>query len=90
MMVDLEERVSQLEKWSDGKGLIVQGAAGTFCSGSDLNAVRAISNPQVGKSEKKPHSTSCAVPTCVTTSVCPKNLFSFIQHIMLVLQTWDT
>lgn len=49
MMVDLEERVSQLESWTDGKGLIVQGAAGTFCSGSDLNAVRAISNPQVEK-----------------------------------------
>ncbi|XP_034553749.1 ethylmalonyl-CoA decarboxylase [Notolabrus celidotus] len=48
MMVDLEERVSQLESWTDGKGLIVQGAAGTFCSGSDLNAVRAISNPQDG------------------------------------------
>uniref|UniRef100_UPI003AADC6CE ethylmalonyl-CoA decarboxylase n=1 Tax=Centroberyx gerrardi TaxID=166262 RepID=UPI003AADC6CE len=48
MMVDLEERVSQLENWTDGKGLIIQGAAGTFCSGSDLNAVRAISNPQDG------------------------------------------
>lgn len=47
-MVELEEKVSQLESWTDGKGLIVQGAAGTFCSGSDLNAVRAISNPQVG------------------------------------------
>lgn len=47
MMVELEEKVSQLESWTDGKGLIVQGAAGTFCSGSDLNAVRAISNPQV-------------------------------------------
>lgn len=46
-MVDLEQRVSELESWTDGKGLIVQGAAGTFCSGSDLNAVRAISNPQV-------------------------------------------
>lgn len=49
MMVELEEKVSQLESWTDGKGLIVQGAAGTFCSGSDLNAVRAISNPQVAK-----------------------------------------
>lgn len=47
MMVELEETVSQLENWTDGKGLIVHGAAGTFCSGSDLNAVRAISNPQV-------------------------------------------
>lgn len=49
MMVDLEEKVSQLENWTDAKGLIVQGAAGTFCSGSDLNAVRAISNSQVGQ-----------------------------------------
>lgn len=49
MMVDLEEKVSQLENWADAKGLIVQGAAGTFCSGSDLNAVRAISNSQVGQ-----------------------------------------
>ncbi|XP_031677871.1 ethylmalonyl-CoA decarboxylase-like isoform X2 [Oncorhynchus kisutch] len=48
MMVELEERVSQLEEWTEGKGLIIQGAAGTFCSGSDLNAVRAISNPQDG------------------------------------------
>ncbi|XP_077454278.1 ethylmalonyl-CoA decarboxylase-like isoform X2 [Stigmatopora argus] len=48
MMVQLEEKVSQLEQWTDGKGLIVQGAAGTFCSGSDLNAVKAISNPNDG------------------------------------------
>ncbi|XP_057691423.1 ethylmalonyl-CoA decarboxylase isoform X2 [Corythoichthys intestinalis] len=48
MMVQLEEKVSQLEKWTDGKGLIVQGAAGTFCSGSDLNAVKAISKPDDG------------------------------------------
>ncbi|XP_028326821.1 ethylmalonyl-CoA decarboxylase isoform X2 [Gouania willdenowi] len=48
MMVSLEERVTQLESWTEGKGLIVRGAAGTFCSGSDLNAVRAISNPQDG------------------------------------------
>lgn len=48
-MIDLEERVSQLENWPEGKGLIVQGAAEMFCSGSDLNAVRAISNQQVTK-----------------------------------------
>ncbi|KAI4904064.1 hypothetical protein NFI96_033890 [Prochilodus magdalenae] len=48
MMLELEKRVSELETWTEGKGLIVQGAAGTFCSGSDLNAVRAISNPQDG------------------------------------------
>ncbi|XP_046888980.1 ethylmalonyl-CoA decarboxylase isoform X4 [Hypomesus transpacificus] len=48
MMLELEERVTQLEGWMEGKGVIVQGAAGTFCSGSDLNAVKAISNPQDG------------------------------------------
>lgn len=48
MMVELEEKVSQLESWTEGKGLIVCGAGGTFCSGSDLNAVRAISNPHDG------------------------------------------
>lgn len=47
MMLELQDRVSQLENWKEGKGLIVHGAGGTFCSGSDLNAVRAISNPQV-------------------------------------------
>uniref|UniRef100_A0A8C6KTW9 Ethylmalonyl-CoA decarboxylase 1 n=1 Tax=Nothobranchius furzeri TaxID=105023 RepID=A0A8C6KTW9_NOTFU len=40
MMVDLEEKVTQLENWTNGKSLIVRGAAETFCSGSDLNAVR--------------------------------------------------
>ncbi|MBN3305750.1 ECHD1 decarboxylase, partial [Amia calva] len=48
MMIELEDRVDQLEEWTEGKGLIVQGADNTFCSGSDLNAVRAISNPQEG------------------------------------------
>ncbi|XP_076827700.1 ethylmalonyl-CoA decarboxylase [Brachyhypopomus gauderio] len=48
MMLELEERVCELETWTEGKGLIVKGAAGTFCSGSDLNAVRAIANPQDG------------------------------------------
>lgn len=52
MMVELEDKISQLESWTDGKGLILHGSGGTFCSGSDLNAVRAISNPQVEKAEK--------------------------------------
>ncbi|XP_049336533.1 ethylmalonyl-CoA decarboxylase isoform X2 [Astyanax mexicanus] len=46
MMIELEERVSELETWTEGKGLIVKGSAGTFCSGSDLNAVRATSKPE--------------------------------------------
>ncbi|KAM8947244.1 ethylmalonyl-CoA decarboxylase [Pelodytes ibericus] len=48
MMIQLEEQITDLESWQDGKGLIVYGAENTFCSGSDLNAVKAISNPQEG------------------------------------------
>lgn len=46
MMLELQERVTELENWKDGKGLIIHGAGNTFCSGSDLNAVKAISNSQ--------------------------------------------
>ncbi|NXG44090.1 ECHD1 decarboxylase, partial [Psilopogon haemacephalus] len=42
MMVELQEKVAELESWKDGKGLIICGAGNTFCSGSDLNAVKAI------------------------------------------------
>ncbi|XP_066470447.1 ethylmalonyl-CoA decarboxylase [Tiliqua scincoides] len=48
MMIELQERVAELENWRDGKGLIVHGAENTFCSGSDLNAVRMLSSPQDG------------------------------------------
>ncbi|XP_074903011.1 ethylmalonyl-CoA decarboxylase isoform X2 [Buteo buteo] len=48
MMLELQERVTELENWKDGKGLIIYGAGDTFCSGSDLNAVKAISNSQDG------------------------------------------
>ncbi|KAL4657436.1 Ethylmalonyl-CoA decarboxylase-like [Arapaima gigas] len=48
MMLELQDHVTQLEAWTNGKGLIVTGAAGTFCSGSDLNAVRALSNSEDG------------------------------------------
>ncbi|KAL4236297.1 enoyl CoA hydratase domain-containing protein 1 [Mactra antiquata] len=42
MMVDLEECVSELENWVDGKGLILTGKDKTFCSGGDLGTVRNI------------------------------------------------
>ncbi|XP_063185727.1 ethylmalonyl-CoA decarboxylase isoform X1 [Chroicocephalus ridibundus] len=48
MMLELQERVTELENWKDGKGLIIYGAGNTFCSGSDLNAVKAISSSQDG------------------------------------------
>ncbi|KFV77223.1 Ethylmalonyl-CoA decarboxylase, partial [Dryobates pubescens] len=52
MMLELQEKVTELESWKDGKGLIIYGAGNTFCSGSDLNAVKAISNPQASSSLK--------------------------------------
>uniref|UniRef100_A0A673ITF0 Ethylmalonyl-CoA decarboxylase 1 n=1 Tax=Sinocyclocheilus rhinocerous TaxID=307959 RepID=A0A673ITF0_9TELE len=48
MMLELEQRVRELETWTEGKAVIVQGAAGTFCSGSDLNAIRLISPVSCG------------------------------------------
>ncbi|NXT37794.1 ECHD1 decarboxylase, partial [Pelecanoides urinatrix] len=48
MMLELQERVTELENWKDGKGLIIYGAGNTFCSGSDLNAVKALPNSQDG------------------------------------------
>ncbi|XP_029450394.1 ethylmalonyl-CoA decarboxylase isoform X2 [Rhinatrema bivittatum] len=48
MMLELQDRVTELEGWADGKGLIVHGANNTFCSGSDLNTVKAISSPEEG------------------------------------------
>nr|BAC26112.1 unnamed protein product [Mus musculus] len=48
MMLQLLERVIELENWTEGKGLIIHGAKNTFCSGSDLNAVKALSTPESG------------------------------------------
>ncbi|XP_032877115.1 ethylmalonyl-CoA decarboxylase [Amblyraja radiata] len=48
MMLDFRDKVEELEHWTDGKGLILRGANNTFCSGSDLRAVKAILNPEDG------------------------------------------
>ncbi|XP_060094981.1 ethylmalonyl-CoA decarboxylase isoform X1 [Heteronotia binoei] len=48
MMIELQEKVAELENWEDGKGLIIHGAENTFCSGSDLNAVKLLSSPKDG------------------------------------------
>lgn len=45
-MLQLLERVIELENWTEGKGLIVRGAENTFSSGSDLNAVKALATPE--------------------------------------------
>ncbi|XP_060139383.1 ethylmalonyl-CoA decarboxylase isoform X3 [Globicephala melas] len=46
MMLQLLEKVIELENWTEGKGLIVHGAKNTFSSGSDLNAVKALGTPE--------------------------------------------
>ncbi|XP_072499363.1 ethylmalonyl-CoA decarboxylase isoform X4 [Notamacropus eugenii] len=48
MMLQLLERVIDLENWKEGKGLIVCGAKNTFCSGSDLSAVKSLGTSQDG------------------------------------------
>ncbi|XP_059837507.1 ethylmalonyl-CoA decarboxylase isoform X2 [Hypanus sabinus] len=46
MMLEFRDRVEELEHWTNGKGLILRGANNTFCSGSDLRAVKSILNPE--------------------------------------------
>ncbi|XP_070196391.1 ethylmalonyl-CoA decarboxylase-like [Littorina saxatilis] len=42
MMVELADHVTDLSQWQAGKGLLLRGAEGTFCSGGDLTTVSAI------------------------------------------------
>ncbi|XP_006879036.1 PREDICTED: ethylmalonyl-CoA decarboxylase isoform X2 [Elephantulus edwardii] len=51
MMLQLLEKVIELENWTEGKGVIVRGANNTFSSGSDLNAVKALGTPETAISE---------------------------------------
>ncbi|XP_054259086.1 ethylmalonyl-CoA decarboxylase-like [Macrosteles quadrilineatus] len=48
MMVQFEEVVCTLEKWINGKGLLLYGAEGNFCSGGDLNFAQKTSSPEGG------------------------------------------
>lgn len=47
MMVEFREYVLQLEKWTNGKGLILRGKGRNFCSGGDLNFAKT-STPEEG------------------------------------------
>lgn len=53
MMLELQEKVTELENWKEGKGLIIRGAENTFCSGSDLNVVKALSSMQVSNDKAR-------------------------------------
>ena len=48
MMVDLENALDTIQSWESGKGVIVYGSGGTFCSGGDLDMARMFSNPDAG------------------------------------------
>lgn len=41
-MVDFYHAVNELEKWEDGKAVILHGAGDCFCSGGDLDVFRLI------------------------------------------------
>ena len=42
MMLQLEDIVTDLENWSSGRGVILHGADGTFCSGGDLTLMKLV------------------------------------------------
>ncbi|XP_068087588.1 ethylmalonyl-CoA decarboxylase-like isoform X2 [Hyperolius riggenbachi] len=46
MIIALEEWISDLEKWEQGKGLIIYGSENTFSSGRDFNLAKILANPQ--------------------------------------------
>eukprot|EP00918_Siedleckia_nematoides_P104109 GHVU01227078.1.p1 GENE.GHVU01227078.1~~GHVU01227078.1.p1 ORF type:complete len:303 (+),score=30.58 GHVU01227078.1:101-1009(+) len=48
MMIELRDAVTELEKWREGKGVIMRGEGGTFCSGGDLNLMSNIMDPVKG------------------------------------------
>lgn len=47
-MVDLNDVVNELELWRTGKGIILSGCGGTFCSGGFLETVKNIFTPADG------------------------------------------
>lgn len=48
MMAELRNVVDSLAKWKSGKGLLLRGAGGTFCSGANLKFVKRSCNPTDG------------------------------------------
>lgn len=43
-MVQLYDYIEILEKWEDGKAVIIYGNGNNFCSGADLDFAQSISN----------------------------------------------
>lgn len=49
MMVDFRDCVEELERWEEGKALILHGKDGNFCSGGDLDFARASGFPEAAR-----------------------------------------
>ena len=47
-MVDLHDIVENLENWKTGKGIILKGSQGNFCSGGDLDFAKQTANAEDG------------------------------------------
>lgn len=47
-MVDLRDCIEELERWQEGKGVIIYGAGQNFCSGGDLDFARQIPGEVAG------------------------------------------
>ncbi len=48
-MLELGDIVSELESWKEGRGVVMYGAGGTFCSGGDLTLMSGLlQTPQQG------------------------------------------
>ncbi|XP_033737256.1 ethylmalonyl-CoA decarboxylase-like [Pecten maximus] len=48
MMLDFRNVIEELESWQKGKGVILMGSQGTFCSGGDLTTVQNILTSEQG------------------------------------------
>lgn len=49
MMVQLHDAVNELRSWKEGKGLVFHsGGGGVFCSGGDLDMMKALNTPELG------------------------------------------
>lgn len=79
MILQLLEKVIELENWTEGKGLIVHGAKNNFSSGSDLHTVKALGTPEAS-----------IVMNYVLTSTCfirhlwPRYLYFTYMVIMMI------
>ncbi|KAK8760834.1 hypothetical protein V5799_027896 [Amblyomma americanum] len=48
MMIQLHDVVAELRTWKEGKGLVFHSGEGVFCSGGDLDMMKALNTPELG------------------------------------------